>query len=174
MLKKEKVRIILIIINVVILILGGGLAYYRLSRIQGTVAPAVINALLKGKTEAPHVIIYTQDRAFKNEVIDNITHDLTNKNIYLEIQPIEKLSEDISKWDKVILFTTIMSSEPPENTLSFINENKNNEKVAVFLTADSGEWAHQPADVEALTAASNNDKNIDIFTQEILNFIESK
>lgn len=174
MLKKKGVRIALIIISVVILILGGGLAYYRLSRIQGTVSPTVINASLKGETETPHVIIYTQDRAFKNEVISNITDELTDKDIYLEIQPIEELSEDTSPWDKVILFTTIMSSEPPENTLSFINDNKNNEKVAVFLTADSGKWAHQPADVEVLTAASNKDENIDVFTREILNFIENK
>ena len=169
--KKKSVRIILITLGVLILLAGGGLAYYRLSRIQGTIEASAINATLKGQ-EVPQVVVYTQDRTFKNEVMDKVTAAAEGQQIYLEIQPIEDLQDSTQAWDKVILFTTVMSSEPPENALDFINAHKEDEKVAIFLTADSSRWAHQPSDVDAFTGASSNSGNVDVFADKMLAFMD--
>jgi hypothetical protein len=172
MLKKKSIRILLLVIGIIILIGGSGLAYYRLSRIQGIIEPSAVNETLKGKKDVPQIIIYTQDRGFKNEVMKNITDKISSEEIYLEIQPVEVLADDVESWDKIVLFTTITSSEPPENVLAFIKKNKANPKVAAFLTADSGKWAHQPDDIDAFTAASRNGDNESSFTEKILTFIK--
>ena len=176
MFKKKGVRIALIVFGVVVLLLGGGLAYYRFSRIQGTAEAYAVNEKLENEPGITQVLVYTQDRKFKNEVIENIVKDVSAREIYLEVNPIEELdkSEDLSKWDKIILLTTVESSDPPRNALDFINENKDNNKVATFLTADSGAWAHQPDDVDVLTGASFKAETLDTFTDEILDFIEVK
>lgn len=170
MLKKKSTRIILIVLLGVLVIAGGGLAYYRLSRIQGTVEASIINEELANK-KVPRVVVFTQDRTFKNEVMEKVTNDIKAKNIYLEIKPVEEITNELSEWDKVVIFTTIQSSEPPENVLPIITEYKDDNRVGVFLTAESGEWAHQPDDVEAFSAASRNLDNVDEFTTKILDFI---
>lgn len=170
MLKKKSTRIILIVLLGILVIAGGGLAYYRLSRIQGTVEASIINEKLANK-EVPKVVVFTQDRTFKNEVMKKVTNDIKAKEIYLEIQPVEEITNELSEWDKVVIFTTIQSSEPPENVLPIITEYKEDNRVGVFFTAESGEWAHQPDDVEAFSAASRNLDNVDEFTTKILDFI---
>nr|WP_245249840.1 hypothetical protein [Vagococcus allomyrinae] len=152
------------------MVAGSGLMYYRLSRIQGTIATSIINEELE-ETDAPKVVVYTQDRSFKNEVMKKVTADISTRPIYLEILPIEEISKDLDQWDKIVIFTTVQSSEPPENVLPIITKYRDDQRMGLFLTADSGEWAHQPDDVEALTAASRSLDNVDEFATQIISFI---
>lgn len=160
----------LVIILSVLVVAGSGLAYYRLSRIQGRIEASVVNE--SAGEQGPKVVVFTQDRAFKNEVMKQVIADIEKSDMYLEVQPIEAITKDLDQWDKVVIFTTIQSSEPPENVLPVITKYKEDKRVGIFLTAESGEWAHQPDDIEAFTAASRNLDNVDQFTHRILDFIK--
>lgn len=172
LMKKNKlIRLTIITLGVTILMAGSFLAYYRLSRIQGVKKHDTINASLKNVEKADQVIIYTQERGFKNEVLERVKKEVDQEQIYIEIAPIEEIETDFSSWDKVIILSTVQSSNPPENVLKVITQHKDDEKLQTYLTADSRRWSKQPADVDAYTGASTS-SNVSKFSQQILDFIK--
>ena len=173
MLKKKSVRIVFLVIILAIIGGGGLLGYYRLSRIQRTKQEEIINKELENTTAATKVIVYTQDRAFKNDIMNEVKKEVESQKIYMEIQPIEEMDSDFSKWDKVVIFGTVQSSEPPGNSRAVIEEHLGDKKMGIFLTADSGVWSHQPEDVDVFASASKNE-NSKVFKEKILAFIDNK
>lgn len=161
------------LIAVVMVILGavGFLGYYRMVRVQGVISSYEINEELKEKSNSYKAIIYTQDRAFKNEVIDELKKNLVDENIYLQVEPIEDIGENkIEEWNKVIVLSTVQSSDPPKEVLDYLNKHKNEEKLSVYLTADSGTWSKNPGHLDVTTAASKSD-NITVFSRKIKEFL---
>ncbi|MGX7420163.1 hypothetical protein ACWOFR_15290 [Carnobacterium gallinarum] len=170
----KKVKVALIILVVILVGAGGFLGVYRWQRVQGEIKSYTINLEAKDKKNSQKVVIYTQDREFKNNVLTELKKELSGQNIYVQVEPIEEiLSNKLADWDKVLIFSTVQSSEPPVKVLEYIDTHKDDEKLGIFLTADSGSWAHEPADVEAITAASKND-NKSMFSNEMLAFIKNK
>ncbi|WP_430606519.1 hypothetical protein IGJ55_002333 [Enterococcus sp. AZ170] len=161
------------VISVVLLILGaaGFLGYYRMARVQGVISSYEINEALKEKANSYKAVIYTQDRAFKNEVINELKKNLVDENIYLKVEPVEDLGESkIEEWDKVIILSTVQSSDPPKAVLDYINKHKNEEKLSIYLTADSGTWSKDPGYLDVTTAASKTE-NITVFSRRIREFL---
>ncbi|MGX7244695.1 hypothetical protein ACWOC1_07570 [Enterococcus quebecensis] len=170
----KKIKYGLIGLGVILLGFGGFLGIYRLQRIQGTVSGYEINAKTKEQKNAIKAIIYTQDRGFKNEVIDDLKQKLVDENVYVKVEPVEEIGNNkIKEWDKVVILATIQSSEPPKEALDFINQHKKEQKLGIYLTGDSGQWSHQPNDVDATTAASKTE-NIALFSQKINDFLLKK
>lgn len=157
------------LIGIVLIALGGAgfLGYYRIARIQGVTSSYEINKELKKKSDSYKAIIYTQDRAFKNEVINELKKNLVDENIYIQVESVEEIGENkIEDWDKVIVLSTVQSSDPPKTVLDYLNKHKNEEKLSIYLTADSGAWSKDPGHLDVTTAASNSE-NVTVFSRKI-------
>ncbi|EOH99298.1 hypothetical protein UAW_00448 [Enterococcus haemoperoxidus ATCC BAA-382] len=157
------------LIGIVLIALGGAgfLGYYRIARIQGVTSSYEINKELKKKSDSYKAIIYTQDRAFKNEVINELKKNLVDENIYIQVESVEEIGEnEIEDWDKVIVLSTVQSSDPPKTVLDYLNKHKNEEKLSIYLTADSGAWSKDPGHLDVTTAASNSE-NVTVFSRKI-------
>lgn len=165
-LKYGLIGFILVVIGV-----AGFLGYYRLTRTQGVIASYEINEELKDKSNSYKAVIYTQDRSFKNEVINELKKNLVDENIYLQVEPIEKISENmIENWDKVIILSTVQSSDPPKAVLDYLNKHKDEDNLSIYLTADSGVWSKNPGHLDVTTAASKTE-NITVFSRKIKDFL---
>lgn len=161
------------LISIVIIIVGAAafLGYYRLSRVQGTIESYTINGNLKDEENALQAIIYTQKRDFKNDVINELKEDLVEENIYVQVEPIQEIGKNkIKDWDKVVILSTIQSSNPPEKVLDYINQHKNDPKLSIYLTADSSKWSKDPGGLNVTTAASKSE-NINVFSEKISKFL---
>ena len=161
------------LIGIILLVLGaaGFLGYYRLARAQGVISSYEINEELKDKPNVYKAVIYTQDRAFKNEVINEVKRNLVDENIYLKVEPVEEIEENkVEDWDKIIILSTVQSSDPPKPALDYINKHKDEEKLSVYLTADSGVWSKDPGYLDVTTAASKSE-NVTIFSRKIKEFL---
>jgi hypothetical protein len=161
------------LIGLVLIALGaaGFLGYYRISRAQGVISSYEINEELKDKPNAYKAVIYSQDRAFKNEVINEVKSNLADENIYLKVEPVEEIGKNnIEEWDKVIILSTVQSSDPPKPALDYINKHKDEEKISIYLTADSGVWSKDPGHLDVTTAASKSE-NITVFSRKIKTFL---
>lgn len=170
----KKLKIFLISLAVIIIGAGGFLGVYRLQRIQGKATSEEINASIKNRSKTNKVVVYTQDRAFKNSVLEEVKEQIKDENIYLKIEPIEKINKNNpSDWDKVIILSTVQSSDPPKEALDYINKYEEKVNIGIFLTADSRVWSKQPDNIEATTGASKKE-NISIFSEGILAFIADK
>ncbi|WP_258379387.1 hypothetical protein [Enterococcus plantarum] len=84
------------LLGILLIALGaaGFLGYYRLARIQGVISSYEINEELKEKSNSYKAVIYTQNRAFKNEVINELKNNLVDENIYIQVEPIEEIAEN--------------------------------------------------------------------------------
>lgn len=161
------------LISIVLVVLGaaGFLGYYRMVRVQGVLSSYTINETLKEKSNAHRAVIYTQDRAFKNQVIEELKKNLVDENIYVEVKPVEEVGENrIEEWDKVLILSTVQSSDPPKVALDYINKHKNEKKLSVYLTADSGGWSKDPGYLDVTTAASKSD-NVTVFSRKMKEFL---
>ncbi|MBO0440716.1 hypothetical protein DOK67_0000082 [Enterococcus sp. DIV0212c] len=161
------------LIGIVLIAVGaaGFLGYYRMSRVQGVSSSYEINKELKDKPNAYKAVIYSQDRAFKNEVIDEVKSNLVNENIYLKVEPVEEIGENkVEDWDKIIILSTVQSSDPPKPALDYINKHKDEKKISIYLTADSGVWSKDPGHLEVTTAASKSE-NVTVFSRKIKEFL---
>ncbi|WP_430598206.1 hypothetical protein [Enterococcus sp. AZ177] len=161
------------LLGILLIALGaaGFLGYYRLARIQGVISSYEINEELKEKSNSYKAVIYTQNRAFKNEVINELKNNLVDENIYIQVEPIEEIAENkIEDWDKVVVLSTVQSSDPPKAVLEYINNHKEEEKVSIYLTADSGTWSKKTGNLEVTTAASKSE-NVKVFSKKIKKFL---
>ncbi|MEI5989284.1 hypothetical protein [Enterococcus crotali] len=161
------------VIGILLIALGGAgfLGYYRLARAQGVITSYEINEDLSEKSNAHRAVIYTQDRAFKNEVIDELASNLADENIYIKVEPVEEIGENrIEEWDKVIILSTVQSSDPPKVALDYINKHKDEEKLSIYLTADSSVWSKDPGHLDVTTAASKSE-NVTVFSKKIREFL---
>ncbi|KAF9404891.1 hypothetical protein HW555_014113 [Spodoptera exigua] len=136
-------------------------------QVQGTIESYTINGNLKEEENAQQAIIYTQKRDFKNDVINELKENLVEENIYVQVEPIEEIGDNkIEDWDKVVILSTIQSSNPPEKVFDYINQHKNDHKLSIYLTADSSKWSKDPGDLDVTTAASKSE-NINVFSEKI-------
>ncbi|WP_375180308.1 hypothetical protein [Enterococcus rotai] len=161
------------VLGILMIVLGGAgfLGYYRLTRVQGVISSYEINGALKDKPNVYKAIIYTQDRAFKNEVINEVKSSLANENIYLKVEPVEEIGENkLEEWDKVIILSTVQSSDPPKPALDYMNKHKDEAKLSIYLTADSGGWSKDPGYLDVTTAASKSE-NVTVFSRKIKEFL---
>lgn len=161
------------VISIFLLVLGGAgfLGYYRIARIQNVSLSYEINGELKDKENSYKAVIYTQDRAFKNDVIDEVKNNVADENIYIKVEPVEEIGENrLEDWDKVIILSTVQSSDPPEPALDYMNKHKDEAKLSVFLTADSGGWSKDPGHLDVTTAASKSE-NVTVFSRKIKEFL---
>ncbi|EMD7797596.1 hypothetical protein V3J48_001579 [Salmonella enterica] len=168
--KRNRFILLVMVITALLVVSTGGYLYLT----QGIYTGRVINQGLKDKKGVQKIAVYTQDSAFKNEVINKVISFVQEDPVYLEIMPVENIKNDLSQWDKVVVFSTIQYGEPDDNIRTFINNNKHNKKLGVFLTANSGEWIKKPHDIDAFTSASaiiNNGEYIDEFSERIMMFI---
>ncbi|WP_086312162.1 hypothetical protein A5821_003445 [Enterococcus sp. 7F3_DIV0205] len=161
------------LISIVLVVLGaaGFLGYYRMARVQGVISSYEINGTLKERSDAHRAVIYTQDRAFKNQVIEELKKNLVDENIYVEVKPVEEVGENrIEEWDKVLILSTVQSSDPPKVALDYINKHKNEKKLSVYLTADSSTWSKDPGHLDVTTAASKSE-NVTVFSRKMKEFL---
>lgn len=161
------------LLGMVLIVLGAGafLGYYRLTRVQGVSSSYEINNKLKENPNSYKAVIYTQDRAFKNEVINELKKNLIDENIYLQVEPVEEIAENkIEEWDKVVVLATIQSSDPPKAVLEYLNKHKEEAKLSVYLTADSSTWSKNPGLLDVTTAASKSE-NVTAFSRKIKEFL---
>jgi hypothetical protein len=159
------------IVFLVIGILAVGLGTYRLLKWQWPLETQVVNDTVL----QPKILIAAQSTKFKDSVLEKVVQKYEGKNVYLEILDITQSPlPELEAWDRIILFSTIESGDLYPEASAWIVKFKNeiNRKVYVFNTADSGRWAHNEMQIDAVTAPSKK-VNADLFADTIIKIIDS-
>ncbi|WP_258379386.1 hypothetical protein [Enterococcus plantarum] len=70
----------------------------------------------------------------------------------------------------MVVLSTVQSSDPPKAVLEYLNNHKEEDKVSIYLTADSGTLSKKPGNLEVTTAASKSE-NVKVFSKKIKEFL---
>ncbi|MGY3778567.1 hypothetical protein [Isobaculum melis] len=166
---RKSTKVGVITISACIFLFLGGAFTYRYMRTQGIAESQTINKEEKSDTK---VLILTQQSSFKDAVMEEVEKQFKGKDILIQIQDISTISQvKQSEWDGILLVTTVQSNDLPEKAVRFIKEEADFDKVQLFVTADSGNWTKQPADVDAVTTTSKS-SNVDAFSKKINHAIQ--
>ncbi len=166
---KKSVKISLITVSVCVLLFGASAVAYRIIRTQGFANSYTINQKEKAQSK---VLILTQQSHFKDSVMAKVKDTFEGQPLFIQVQDISTIDNVKQKdWDRILLITTVQSSDLPEKAVHFIKKEANFSKVHLFVTADSGRWPKKPKEVDVVTTTSKK-SNIDTFSNAINQVIQ--
>ncbi len=147
---------------VVILLFGTGAVIYRLIKTQGVVEAYTIN---EDVNDVPRVLIATQQKGFKDHVMEAIKETYTGEHIFIQVMDVTALPDvRYEDWDYVVLFTTIQSSRLLKQVRDFLDQSNHYENAFMLLTADSGGWNRNTYDIDTVTMASRKSNEEEAIT----------
>lgn len=116
------------------------------------------------------LLIASQGSDYKIKLVNKITNELKEKDIYIKIIDITELSNiNNEKWDSIIIINICEKWKMQKSVRIFLSDSKNIDNIILITTSGSGTWKTKKYNIDTITSASEME-NID----NIKNLILSK
>jgi len=157
-------KIVLLVIGCIILVLIILFVIYLWMNKQGVIESSEI-----GNPELEHrVLIASQGSGFKNALVEGLSTNLEQRQIYIKVLDVTVLSEVSEQdWDAVILIHSVEMSKLQPDVKAFLDRAHNLGKVILITTSGPGTWKTDDYDVDIITSASKKEK-LPGLTEDIL------
>jgi hypothetical protein len=148
--KKKDGTIVLVTLICSVVLVGGGLAAFRWSHLQGATQPCV----LRGASEDGKVALFTQKSPFKNAVLETVGRRVAPLPLTVSVLDVSRIAEAAAQsWDAVVILATNESGKLPPGVEAFLRES--GIRCTLVVTAGSGKWPHAEG-LDAITTASKS------------------
>lgn len=157
-------KIVLLAIGCIILVLVIIFVIYLLMNKQGVIESSEIgNPELEQK-----VLIASQGSDFKNALVEGLSTNLEQRQIYIKVLDVTVLSEVSEEdWDAVVLIHTTEMSKLQPDVKAFLDRAHDLDKVILITTSGPGTWKTDDYDVDIITSASKKEE-LPGLTEDIL------
>ena len=129
----------------------------------------VIESSEIGNPELEHkVLIASQGSGFKNALVEGLSTNLEQRQIYIKVLDVTVLSEVSEEdWDAVVLIHSVEMSKLQPDVKAFLDRAHDLDKVILITTSGPGTWKTNDYDVDIITSASKKEE-LPGLTKEIL------
>lgn len=129
----------------------------------------VIESSEIGNPELEHkVLIASQGSGFKNALVEGLSTNLEQRQIYIKVLDVTVLSEVSEEdWDAVVLIHSVEMSKLQPDVKAFLDRTHDLDKVILITTSGPGTWKTNDYDVDIITSASKKEE-LPGLTKEIL------
>jgi len=157
-------KIVLLVIGCIILVLIILFLIYLWMNRQGVIESSEIgNPELEQK-----VLIASQGSGFKNALVESLSTNLEQRQIYIKVLDVTALSEVSEEdWDAVVLIHSVEMSKLQPDVKAFLDRAHELDKVILITTSGPGTWKTDDYDVDIITSASEKEE-LPGLTEEIL------